>query len=239
MAVFQLFIRPLKIIRSIDMKRLRIYSMMLTVFGLSYVLPAMGQIGIGVQLGTHSGVYSGVLPDSIRFRPALGTVFGIHLDYEFSNDVALSISPQIVNEKVQLQQLVQGSKKYQDSITLTTSYFTLPVQVQIISDNRKFRYLAGLDLNFPQSIKSNDEDGNETERRDVLKDFTLGASFGIGWRKEIDRSLITIDLIYNQGLLNLTSAMPEEPWYSQLKGNSLRLILAYTFVFKKKGGSNE
>ena len=200
---------------------------------------AYGQTRIGLQAGAHGGIYHGVLPDSLRFKRGFGTTFGLHFEYEFTEDVAISINPQIVNERVRLQRLIRDEKKHVDSVNFTTQYYSLPVLAQIISDNRKFRYLAGLDLSFPQSVKSRDKNGSEEVRSDVLQNFNLGASFGIGWRKEINRSLITVDLIYNQGLLNLTSRIPEEPWYSQLKANSIRLTVGWSYDLSRKGGVGE
>ncbi len=168
----------------------------------------MAQSYVGVHFGVNSGKFSGDSPRKFNYVGKNQYNAGIDFNLRLKKDLFLSVSPSYARSGSVLQypyeNIEEEIKEYRDSIDLKLDMFTLPFYLNIISDNDRWQFLGGIELGFPLSLVA-DDSADEIDLTGEINDVFVGMFFGVGYRIPIERSYLTINLGYSQGLTNLAN----------------------------------
>lgn len=202
----------------------------MTFFTLSFSLSAIAQSYIGVYAGLNSGKFSGDAPPNFKYGSKLQYSAGIVFDLRIKDDVFISFAPSYLATGSKLQYPIineDDEQEYVDSIELKIQLFTLPIVLQIISDNEKFQFTGGFEAAFPMRLIAYNGDVEQDITNDV-NDVGVNMIFGIGYRIPIDKSIMVINMAYSQGLTNLAKNLDADDSYlPRVRLTSLRLSVSY------------
>jgi len=110
---------------------------------------------------------------------------------------------------------------------------TLPIHLNIISENDKWQYIGGFELGFPVQAVAD----NASEEIDITDEFNsvmVSMIFGVGYRIPIAESYLAINLGYSQGLTNLARNLEDPDTYMpRIRFTSFRLTTAYMLPIGK------
>lgn len=96
--------------------------------------------------------------------------------------------------------------RYLDVSKLELDFISLPILLKIISDNKRWQFMAGVETLW--NTNSNLIVFNSGQHIDVatyMNPINYSAIFGLGYRFKIKKARFTIDLMYTQGLNNMSS----------------------------------
>lgn len=180
-----------------------------------------GQKGLGLYVGSVTNKFEGDRVTKlfeVGFRVNSSISGGVVVDIPIKSDVYLTFIPGYKNIS---GTVYERNEEYNDQIdqgieeptvpktinisTLKFQYIALPVLLKIISDNTHWQFMAGLEpaWNFNSEMKTLDT-GENTNINETIRDINLSAIFGFGYRFKIKNARFAFDLMYTQGLLNMS-----------------------------------
>ncbi len=118
-----------------------------------------------------------------------------------------------------------------DSIDVKLDYITLPVWLDVISDNRKFHFFSGLEAGIP--VKQILDNGEENIEFDEINDVNLSIIFGMGYRIQVGQNHLDVNLSYLQGIVNIVETGVNET-IPRVKSVDVRLSVGYSIPIAKK-----
>lgn len=198
------------------------------------------QTQIGIYAGLNSGKLSGDSPENFIYSSSLNMVMGLGLDIQLKEDIYLSFMPSYLNagSKLQYPKEIDEEQVYEDSISLSFSQISFPILLKLISDNKKFQFSGGFELVFPFNFSAE----NTVEKIDLMDDINkviVNMLFGIGYRIPIKNNLLTINLIYSQGLTNLANNLEDpDSLLPRIRYTSFRLTAAWYLPLGKNKFKN-
>ena len=205
------------------------------VFACLLVNPGTGhaQFDFGAYVGLNSTKLSGDSPKRFKYKAKMGPTVGAIINWYIKDDVRLSFQPGYAVSRPVFQYVDNDLGELRDSITAELDYLKLPIYLDVIADNDKWHFLAGLDAQIltKQSAYSDTE---EFDFSDELTNLNLNIVFGLGYRIHLKKPILNIDLRFNQGVLNL-SDMPDEETslVPRIKTSTVELIVGFEFGNKK------
>jgi hypothetical protein len=205
-----------------------ILALIFLILSISYT---SAQIRVGVFGGVNSTNFNGDNPPSASFTSDYGYNVGASADFYLSEDIAINIQPLYSSQSTTLQYDVRYQYDKFDSITVTNTYFEIPVNVKIIANNRMAYVTAGLSLAIPlSSIAKNNRNGNKEDIIERYETYVIHANFGVGIQFFIGRPMLFVELRYSQSLTNLTQLIIQEVEIkNKLKSNGLHLQTGILF----------
>lgn len=165
--------------------------------------PGLAEFRLGIQGGMNSGKFSGDTPSNVKYTISSGLIIGAVGDFRLSEDAWLSFQPMLQQRGTNSEMSADSSTDPVPGSTIEADYFCLPVLVRIVADNNKIYVLGGLNTGFLMNAELVDTEGN---REDVKSSFTsvdLAMDFGFGMMFPVRKSLVNVEIRYEQGLLNL------------------------------------
>jgi len=191
----------------------------------------MAQSYIGVHFGVNSGKFSGDSPRKFVYAGKRQFNAGFDLSIKLKKDLYLSFAPNYFRSGSKLQypheNLEEEKTEYRDSIDLKLQMFTMPVYLNIISDNDRWQFLGGFEIGFPAKLLA-DNSVDEIDLTGEINDVFVSMIFGLGYRIPIERSYLTINIGYSQGLTNLAKDLEDpESLMPRIRVTSYRLNIAY------------
>lgn len=231
------------------MKAKRIFYLLLFLLLFSNAIRA--QQALGVYVGSVTNRFEGDRVSKlfdVGFRMHSSMSAGLVLDLPIKEDVYITFMPGykdisgtiFENNEEYIEQIEQGIEeptvpKTIDISFLELDFVALPVLVKIISNNTKWQFMAGIETQV--RVKSNLELFNTGENINIdsyVKPINFSAIFGLGYRFKIKKARFSIDLMYTQGLNNLSSGQ-ELPNGSvpRVKPTTAETKLTWYFLNKK------
>ncbi len=172
--------------------------------------------GVNYSLQLNEDMYLGFGPVFKRIRGKLQTI-----------DTLLSISPAISGPAGQ----VIVSTELRDSIDIKLDYITLPVLLNVITDNKKFHFFSGLEVGFP--VKQILDNGEENIEFDEINNVNLSITFGMGYRIHVGLNHFDVNLSYTQGIVNIVET-GENDTVPRVKSVDVRLSVGYSIPISRK-----
>ena len=131
------------------------------------------------------------------------------------------------------ENIEEETTEYRDSIDLKLRMFSLPVLLNIISNNNRWQFLGGIDIGIPFDLIA-DNSAVEKDLSGEINDVFVSMVFGLGYRIPIERSYLIINLGYSQGLTNLANNLDDPDSYMpRIRFTSYRLSASYLLPFGK------
>jgi len=159
------------------------------------------KLTLGAALGPSQSSFGGdVEPDS-KYEGTIGFAGGLFFDYYLKDDVALSIQPMLVQKGA--DQVWRRGDEELNRVEYRTNYLSIPLALKVTGTSRSRMYAHGsIDFNF--LLDGDRTENGETEAiGDLLKDFEIGTSFGVGGLIAIGNNYLMIEGRYSQGLSNI------------------------------------
>lgn len=210
-----------------------------------------GQKSIGLYAGSVTNKFEGDRVTKlfeVGFRMSHSVSAGFVLDIPIRSDVYITFIPGYKNIS---GTIYEANEEYNDQIdqgieeptvpkridisTLKFQYAALPVLVKIISDNKRWQFMAGLEpaWNFSSQMKDLDT-GEQSDIKDVIRNINLSAIFGFGYKFKIKKARFSFDLMYTQGLLNMSSGQKvQDGIVPRVKSTTGETRLTWYFINKK------
>ncbi|NBC06833.1 MAG: outer membrane beta-barrel protein [Bacteroidetes bacterium] len=194
-------------------------------------LQAQSAFSFGPVAGVNAGSFRWIDPpnfaeeEGFQFKP--GWQAGLHLTYQFTDQLSLSTQPMFVR---------RGSSSGEESVNVRIDYFDLPLLLRVNATEALFVEAGGY-VGFRLDSRRFNEDGEyaeySQENYDVLhRDVDAGALLGLGYRLGERASL---SLRYSHSVVNLYEniiftdmngeAMGDQP---KLLQQSVQLLFAYS-----------
>lgn len=202
------------------MKAKRFLYLLLILFLCSNAIRA--QQALGVYAGSVTNRFEGDRVSKlfdVGFRMHSSMSAGLVLDLPIKEDVYITFMPGykdisgtiFENNEEYIEQIEQGIEeptvpKTIDISFLEFDFVAFPVLLKIISNNTKWQFMAGIETQV--RVKSNLDlfkTGETINIDSYVKPINFSAIFGLGYRFNIKKARFSIDLMYTQGLNNLSS----------------------------------
>jgi len=198
---------------------------------------AIAQSYFGFHTGINSGKFSGDSPRNFIYKGLLQFNAGFDFDIKLKKDLYLAVSPNYLRSGSRLQYPYENEeeeiKEYRDSIKLKIQMLTLPIHLNIISENDKWQYIGGFELGFPVQALA-DNTSKEIDISDEFNSVMVSMIFGVGYRIPIAESYLAINLGYSQGLTNLARNLEDpESYMPRIRFTSFRLTTIYMLPIGK------
>jgi hypothetical protein len=165
---------------------------------------AAAEGAIGFFGGLNRSNLSGDALPKTSYTPRLGAAAGALGEFNLTEDVRLSFQPMFIQRGSGIAFSVPNQKEERDSLDLRLNYITLPVLVKIISGNEKTYATGGLNLGYLVSAEITGG-GEDQDMSDALNRIDLAADFGFGVMLPIGSPLLTMELRYEQSMLNIAN----------------------------------
>jgi len=183
-------------------------SRLLILFLLTFSLApstSPAQWTLGFQGGLSNSKLSGDTPSNISYGTHSGFAAGAVVDYALSPDVRLSMQPMYVQRGTTTELSVPDQEEPLEADILELDYFTVPVLLKIVADNGKTYLTGGFSMGFLLDAQLTLDDVSE-DASDIVNSFDLAADLGFGIMMPVGRPSITLEIRYEQSLLNLANA---------------------------------
>ncbi|UXX79617.1 PorT family protein [Reichenbachiella carrageenanivorans] len=182
---------------------------------------AHGQTNFGIYVGSVTNKFEGddvsKLTD-LRFSIKSTITTGVVIDIPVASDVYITIIPgyktiagttyksnPLYEVQVNLG-LSPTAPRYKDISDIKLQYIALPVLLKVISNNERWQFMAGIESAWSFSSKLTDlEIDSKIEIGQHIRDINVSAIFGFGYRFNLLKQKFAFDLMYTQGLLNVSS----------------------------------
>lgn len=192
------------------------FSIILLVFFLFFANGSLAQPKIGIQAGTNSLNVSGDKPSNSKFKSGGGYQFGLSANFSIAKDVWISFQPGIINTDVNLQFKDRATNLYEDSVGFSFSYFEIPVQFQILTNNQRFYFSSGLEFSNLLRAESRVENNNQ-DIMDEVNGFNLFLNYGVSYLIPVGKPILFIEARYSTGLVNMTNTREESSYIPRIK----------------------
>ena len=173
-------------------------------------MPAAGQLTIGAGGGlTRIGI-AGDAPLDGSWAARFGFSAALHAEYDLASDVSLTFQPGIQNRSSALQHtistgtVIAPSDTTVDSLYVNTSYVSLPIGMRVYSSSHRWFFSTGAALHLLQKIELDTLTG-VFEPENVIQDVDASLFIGAGYRIPLDPVAISMELRYQQGIVDLIS----------------------------------
>jgi hypothetical protein len=188
-----------------------------------------GRFGFGAGVGVSRTSFAGRPPTNSSYVAGSSPSALLRLDFEITPHVSLSLEPGWVQTRADLKFKKDVVREYQ------IQYIEVPLIVRVYTEaNRKIRpyALAGLAIGVPLSAEAKSDTGTE-DILDDLESIDARAKFGLGLRFPAGPGLLFCDVVFTQGLTNLTRnntdpVTPSDPDRFKTSGLGLRLSWVVT-----------
>ena len=218
--------------RIIDQLLKYLISFSFTFMFILLVTDTWAQPNIGIYAGSNNLNISGDTPSKSKFKSSGGYLFGISGDFKITDEVFLSFQPGIISSNVELQFKDPSTNLYEDSVSFNFNYFQLPVEINIISNNKRFYFSSGLEfsnlLKAETTISSNTEDISEEVNK-----FNLFINYGLTYLIPIGKPFLFIDARYAQGITNMTNTPDDQSLIPRIKLSGWKFRAGIQIPLKK------
>ena len=169
------------------------------------------EMRFGATAGLNRSSLGGDKPDGASYNPSVGFGFGVVGDIGLTKDVVLSVQPMYVRRGTNIAFDV-GEEVKRDSLEVRVDYIDCLVLVKVLLDNERFYFSSGLGFGFLTGAKINDIHDGESDAKSLFRDYDISVAMGVGYVIPARRSLVTIELRYQQSLVSVADpdALPSE-----------------------------
>ena len=196
----------------------------------------IAQFEYGINVGLNGARISGDSPTGFSYLDKMGGTFSLVLNYRIKPDVRLSFQPGFAMNRPVLgvRDKSVDPVVVRDSIDLNLDYIKLPIFLDVLSDNRKWHYMAGVDLQVsPKQTATIIDTGEDIEIDELLRNFNPVIVFGLGRRIFIGKAKTYIDLRFGQGILNVSDTRNDETsLIPRIKTTNVELLIGIEFNAK-------
>ena len=174
------------------------------------VASASAQLTIGAGGAVNRIGIAGDAPLDGSWAPQFGFAAALHAEYDLQDDVSLTFQPGFQSRSTALQHTINTGNIFApsdttvDSAYIHTSYLSFPLGMRVYSNSHRWFFAAGAALHLLQSIEVDTLTGR-FEPVNAIQDFDASLFLGAGYRIPFDPLAVSIELRYQQGLVDLIS----------------------------------
>lgn len=164
---------------------------------------------LGLQGGVNNTSLNGDTPSGVKIGKRTGMQAGAIGEFRLNDEVWLSFQPMYQQAGTTTSFRPEGESEDVDGPTLELNYFAIPILARISSSNGRTYVMGGLNPAFLMDAKLQDGDTSE-DLSSEFSDFSLAADIAFGYVVPIRRTLLTLEIRYEQSILNLAADGREE-----------------------------
>ncbi len=194
---------------------------------LFYSQTSQAQINIGIHAGLNPMNISGDVPSNSKYKSSGGYLVGANIDFRIADEVLLSLQPGLSQFGVNIQYLDKTTNLYEDSVKLDFQYTDLPVQLNIVSKNKRFYFSSGFTISSLLSATATSD--TETDISDDLNPVNFAVNFGLTYLIPIGKPFLFIEARYAQGVTNITNIETEGSYIPRVKSSGWLLRTGIQF----------
>jgi hypothetical protein len=205
-------------------------------------VPVFGQVSLGFHGGVNNSKLSGTTTAMGSYQLSPGFVVGMNFSTIISEKkgLAVFVNPDLVQHNTKFVYADSTSENERDSLDIKGLFAAIPIGFKVTTENKRFYAFGDLELGVLLSYKGYQR-GDIIDLRDETNPVYVSAQFGLGVNFYVKKATIFFEIIYSQGITNISS--PESVSYRYLprvRMKSFRLYGGVTFPisFKKKNSSN-
>ena len=173
---------------------------------LSSAASAQGRFFVGATGGLTRMHLSGDAPDDASYTSLTGFSAGVIGEYALTDDIRLSVQPSYVRRGTGVAFDV-GREELRDSLELSLGYLSIPAMARFISPRGFWFVNGGLDCGFLLNASLSDLNaGGSVDVKNFVNGLDLMMIIGAGTFIEIAPAMLSLELRYNQSLLNAGSS---------------------------------
>lgn len=192
------------------------------------------QFEFGAYVGTNANKLRGEAPRNFVYEARTGLTVGGILHYYVKPDVRISFQPGYSFTRPDAQYRDRELDEVRDTARFNLDYIKLPIYLDILSNNRKWHYIAGVDFQVSLGQEIQIIDGEEIDISDEITAVNPSIYFGIGRRIRVGQNILNIDLRFGQGILNISNRPDDNTSYiPRIKTSVAELLVSYEFVNPK------
>ncbi|RKZ14468.1 hypothetical protein DRQ50_08920, partial [bacterium] len=179
-------------------------ALLALVLVLAATVPATAIENLGFVVGVDRTQLAGDEPKDFSYQQEIGFLVGAVVEFGLARDILLSIQPGYLHTRTGIAYKDKDLGEKRDSLSLDLDWIVVPVLARIKSQNSVFYATGGLD--FAVGIGGGLTDGQqEVPMETFIRELDVAALIGAGIELPVSRYLLTIELRYRQGLLNLAN----------------------------------
>lgn len=198
---------------------------------------ASAQVHLGVYGGLNSANLSGDKPSDWNYLSNSGVMAGVAGEINLTQDVRISFQPGFLHKGTKVGVDVPGERDPKDSLSVQLNCLSMPILVKIIHDNEKVFLTGGFELSFLQKASHKEIAGSkENDLTDKFSSMDIAALFGLGFNIAIKKAVLTLELRYSQGLINVSqfeSRDPEKYLPPEFKTKGLQFLAGVLYLIGK------
>lgn len=164
---------------------------------------------LGIQGGANLTSLNGDTPPKTKYHPRTGLVLGAVLDWRLKRDIFLSFQPTYQQRGATSEVAVPGQEDPVPGDTLEMDYLVLPVLARIVSDNRRTFAVGGVSVGYLLDGDLVTPERRRTSAEDIVREFDLAAVIGFGALIPVRKTVLSLEVRYEQSILNLAERSAE------------------------------
>lgn len=157
------------------------------------------EMRFGATAGLNWTSLNGDAPANAKYNRAMGFGAGLLVDFELTEDVALSVQPMYVQRGTNIAYKV-GDEEPRDSLEVRIDYIDCLVLAKVFTDSERFYVSSGLGFGIVTSANLKDIHAGDTDAKSLFADYDISVVFGVGYVIPARSSLLTVELRYQQSL---------------------------------------
>ncbi|MGL1886082.1 MAG: hypothetical protein OCD76_06175 [Reichenbachiella sp.] len=193
------------------MKKAALFTLCIILLNISY---SYAQFRSGIYFGSVTTQLEGDRLSSfseVKFGINHSYQYGVSIEYAIKDDVAIAFTPSykqqggtMYEENLEYDEKDEESEQWLASEEFIFHCISFPAYLRLISDNKHWQFSVGVIYDYIFIAEGKNISTGETFTPENVKKYNLSGSLNIGYRFNLFHQAFTIDLFYNQGVVNIT-----------------------------------
>jgi hypothetical protein len=166
---------------------------------------ANAQFAVGAQVGVNLTSLSGDAPSNTSYKSGTGFAAGIVGEIPLAENVKLSLQPMYLQRPFTLAVKLPEEEEERDSVDFRLDYVTMPILLKVVTGSGKTYVSGGVNLGYLVDATATTSTGSSDVSR-LFHEIDLSADFAFGVQLPIGSPLLTLELRYEQAILNIANS---------------------------------
>ena len=168
-------------------------------------------MSVGIKAGPLRTKLAGDAPSNASIAPEIGMKGAVQFDYRFNQAVSLRTQPGLIFQSIKYLYLDTITDEL-DSLFLHLNSYSIPLNATIWSENGRFFFSAGFEIDIYSNFKGEDASGT-VDFKSSIEMINVLMQFGAGFIVSVGKPYLSFELMYSQGFKDLNSSFIHNDYY--------------------------